>query len=171
MAAIADQAITGLTPMDMAESVIYEVQPSVARFALARLLGPLYALPIPLGLIVGVLTAPLPLVLFFINVLRRYVVTSQRVLIQHTLTRDVLQSVKLAEVAQIRVTWQPGQQFYRAADLQLYDSGGSLILRLPGVPNPEAFRRRLAEAREALVQVHACLDKQQSSSGGDPSHS
>ncbi len=157
MVAIAEQAITGLTSMEESETVIYEQQPSVAKFAIARLLGPLYALAIPFGFIVGLLTFPIPIVLFFVNVLSRYVVSSQRVLIRHTLTRKVYAEVKLTEVADARLSRRAGQEFYRAADIELVGSNGNVLLCLPAVPNPESFRRRVLEARDALVKVRRCL--------------
>ncbi|HID22960.1 MAG TPA: hypothetical protein EYP14_11250, partial [Planctomycetaceae bacterium] len=136
---------------------IYEAQPSVARFGIARALGPLYALPIPLGFIVGLFTFPIPIVLFFLNVLRRYVLTSQRVLIRHTLTRQVLAEVNLTEIGEARLVRRAGQEFYRAADIELVGSNGNLLLCLPAVPNPEPFRRRILEARDAIVKVRQCL--------------
>lgn len=159
MTALSEQPITGLTPPGAGEALIMEVQPSIARFAVARTLAPLYALRFPLGLLFGLLTLPVPLILFGVNVFRRYAVTAQRVLVRGTLSGRLEAEVALSEIEEVRLVQQRGQGYYRAADLELV-SAGRVRLRLDGVPNAESFRRRIVEARQTMAQLRPLLSRQ-----------
>jgi hypothetical protein len=154
MSAISQEAVAGLWPVDLGEANITEVWPSICANPIGRVLGKLYALPIPLGLVFAIATMPVALALWAMNRLRRYSLTTQHVGMRKGLGTKAGEQVSLAELEDVRIVARPGQAFYRAADLELI-SGGRVALTLPGVPNPETFRHNILVARDALQQVSA----------------
>ena len=67
----------------------------------------------------------------------------------------MLKQVSLNEIDDIAIAQDPGQVFYRAADLQLLNAAGEVILRLEGIPFPETFRNLILETRDARRQTDA----------------
>ena len=164
MSQISKEAVAGVWPVDLGEAHITQTFPSISASALGRLLGSLYSLPQPIGFFMHIVTLPLPIMLavvqFLFSGFRRYQVTSKRVRVRRgTRDKDGPQ-VLLSELDEVRPVVRAGQSFYRAADLQLI-SGGQVALTLSGVPNSEAFRQNIIEARDALVQVKECRDAQE----------
>ena len=155
MSQISKEAVAGVWPIELGEAPITEVWPSISALAPARMLAKLYALPFPLGLIFGILTLPIALTLFAVTLVWRYSLTTQYVRVRTGPRGKETQRVALAELQEVRINQQPGQEFYRAADLELVSAGGG-VLTLAGVPNPAAFRNNILQARDALLQVAAC---------------
>lgn len=156
------QAIAGVAPSAVHERLIMEVWPSIASTALGRQLGSLYSTPIRLGplhfsAVLGVLTAPIPILLYFLpnRLFRRYTLTNRRVIIRNGPQARDGESVALDDLTDARLVTLPGQSFYNAADLELV-CGDRVGLCLRGVPSPEPFRRAILKARDARVHVASC---------------
>ena len=155
MSQISKEAIAGVWPRQMGEAPITEVWPSICAFAPARMLAKLYGLPFPLGLFFAILTLPVSLGLFAVTLMWRYSLSTHYVRVRTGPRGKEAQRVALAELEEVRINQQSGQEFYRAADVELI-SGGRVVLTLSGVPNPAAFRHNILQARDALIQVDAC---------------
>lgn len=159
MSQISKEAVAGVWPTDLGEAHITQAFPSISASALGRFLGSLYSLPQPIGFLIHIVTLPVPIMLavamFLFSGFRRYQLTSTRVRIRRGTKDKDSPQVMLAELEEVRPVVRGGQSFYRAADLQLI-SGGQVALTLSGVPNAEAFRQNILEARNALVQVKQC---------------
>jgi hypothetical protein len=147
----------------MGEAHIAHTFPSISSTGLGRFLGSIYGLPYPLGFLIHLMTVPLPVLtaiaMYFTTGFRRFQLTSKRVRIRSGLKDREGPQADLAELEEVRVRQRAGQQFYRAADLELV-SQGKVILTLPGVPNAETFRRNILEASSALIQVRHCMKAQ-----------
>lgn len=157
---ISKEAVAGVWPVEYGEAHIIQTFPSISASGVGRMLGMAYGLPFPIGFLIHLATLPIPIglavVMFLFSGFRRYEVTSLRVRVRRGAGDRPGPEVKLDELDEVRVAPQPGQAFYRAANLELV-SHGQVALVLPGVPNPETFRQNILEARTALVQVRDCL--------------
>ena len=87
----------------------------------------------------------------------RYILTNRAVTIRASLGERKLAEIALSAIDRIEVSQYAGQEFYRAADLVFYDSGGSVLGRLAGVPQAEIFRQTIVDAREAKAQTEAAM--------------
>ena len=91
---------------------------------------------------------------------RRYVLTNRHLAVW-TMTLGVQRmlraQVPLAQLAEIVVAQQPGQDFFRAADLVILDAAGHRLARLEGVPQADVFRQIILEARDARGLVAQSL--------------
>jgi hypothetical protein len=168
MSQISNEAIAGVWPTELGEAHITQTFPSISASGLGRLLGSLYGLPIPIGLLIHLATLPVPIMLavamFLFSGMRRYQVTSTRVRVRRGIrAKEGGPQVMLEELDDVRLVVRPGQAFYRAADLELI-SHGQVALTLAGVPTAEAFQQNILEARHALVQVKECLAAQTTAS-------
>lgn len=160
MSEISKEAVAGVWPSELGEAPITEVWPSICALAPARWLAKLYELPFPLSLLFVFLTLPVTSVLFALTLLRRYSLSTQYIRLRTGLRGKEAQRVALTELEDVQIKQQPGQAFYRAADLELI-CGGRAVLTLAGVPNPAAFRNNILQARDALLQVAACRRTEQ----------
>ncbi|HUG91661.1 MAG TPA: PH domain-containing protein [Planctomycetaceae bacterium] len=91
---------------------------------------------------------------------RRYVLTNRHVAVWTMLLgvqRMLRAQVPLAQIADIEVDQQPGQEFYRAADLVVLDAAGNRLVRLEAVPRADVFRQIILEARDARRHVEHSL--------------
>ena len=158
------QAISGVSAG--VENVVMTVYPSIAATGIGRLLGCLYeSIPSRIcgiklsNLLFTLPTSPLALALYVETKVfgSRYVLTNRRVAVHAALTPRQLAEVALPAIDEIEVEQLDGQQFYHAADLVLYDAGGSVLGRLEAVPRAEIFRQTILEARDALTQTEAAL--------------
>ncbi len=147
-----------------AETPVMTIYPSIACTGLGRALGKLYeCMPMkvcgvklshwlfPLPTAPGALKAYLWIKLFG----QRYTITNRSVQVWKSLGNRLEAKVDLAEIDDIAIAQDSGQVFYRAADLQLLDSAGDVLLQLRGVPNPDVFRNTILEARDARRQTDA----------------
>ena len=165
MSQISKEAIAGVWPTDLGEAHITQTFPSISATAMGRRLGSLYSLRFPIGFLIHLATLPLPILLaitmFVFSGFRRYQLTSKRVRIRRGFRDNEGEPLlTLEDLQDVRLLVRPGQAFYRAADLELI-SRGQVALTLPGVPNAEAFRQNILEARDALVQVRECRQSQE----------
>lgn len=143
-------------------------------------LGPRFSLlgvPLRPGWLLTLLTLPVSIALYFNKIVPRipfvlfglsnpwcvrYRLTTQRVVIEHPFDalsksrreRAVKQSCALSKFDSIDVQQQPGQQWYRAADL-VFLAESKEVLRLPAVPHAEAFRQACLKARQSSLGVSA----------------
>lgn len=161
MSALTDfrkQVVTGLVPPQMGEAMIRQVYPSVARFpgiaSLGRGLLRTYVLA-PLGWLV--MAGP-----YFAKVLPffacRYSLTNRRLMIRRGWTMAVSQEVPLQKINEVRIHEDANSPFFRAANLEIV-SDGQVVMRLPGVTGPEAFRQAILNASKAWGPVLAAAAK------------
>ena len=68
-----------------------------------------------------------------------------------------IREVSLADITGIELDQQPGQEFYRAADIRLLGKGGDALLTLGGIGRAEIFVRTIEKTRDARTQVEAAL--------------
>jgi Bacterial PH domain len=145
------QAVTGVVPPDVGEAMIREIRPTVlagggAIPGLARTFMKTIVLA-PVGwLLLGPLFAKK--LLPFIS--RRYTLTNRRLMIQHGLKPSPVQEVQLRDIDDVRLVDSSRDSFYRSGTLEVL-SGGKVVLTLPGVPEPEGFRRAIRSAVSAWV--------------------
>jgi len=158
------QAISGVSAG--VENDMMTVYPSIAATGVGRMLGRLYdCIPIRINgvklsnLLFPLPTAPLTLLLYIGGKLAgpRIVLTNRRVTVCSSLGERLLFGVALPEIDEIDVEQRDGQAFFRAADLVLYDAGGSVLGRLEGVPHAEIFRQTILEARDAQMSTADAL--------------
>lgn len=148
------------------QALIMAVYPSIAGTALGKLLGRLYeSLPARVfGIKLSHLLFPLPTAIIAIQVYAHlklfgevYALTNRTMQLRRSLGNRLIREVPLAEIAQVVIRQEPGQEFYPAADLYLLNKGGQTIMSLPGVLRADVFRQTILEARDARMQVESSL--------------
>jgi len=158
------QAISGVSASN--EAQIQTIYPSIAATSIGKGLGKLYnCIPISLGAFnVSDLLFPLPtspvavLVYFWLKVFGEvYVLTNRSMRRRSSLGNRLIQKVLLADIEDVVINQQAGQQFYPAADLQLLGKKGETLMVLAGVPRADVFRQSILEARDARKQTEASL--------------
>lgn len=163
--ATAPQAISGVSAGR--ETVMEDVFPSIAASGLGRFLGQLMdCIPVSInGIRVSqVLFAPLVAPLALVGYLQFkvtnsvYILTNRSIQIRKALSRNLVQSVALSDIADIAVQVAAGQQFYQAGDLQLLSAKGDVLMTLAGIPRPERFRHVILDAREARMRSDHSLE-------------
>jgi hypothetical protein len=145
------QAVTGVVPPELGEAMIREVRPTVLAGGagvpgLARMLMSSIVLA-PLG---WMLLAPLFAKKLLPFICPRYTLTNRRLMIQHGLKPAPVQAVELREIDDVRILETTRDAFYLSGTLEIV-SGGKVVLTLPGVPEPEGFRRAIRSAVSAWV--------------------
>jgi hypothetical protein len=145
------QAITGLVPPSVAEARIREARPTLlgiqpAGAALAKRLVRTVFLA-PLG---WMIQAPLFAMKFGPITTRRYTLTNRRLMVRQGWKGRVKQEVALAEIDDVHLDPGKVDNYYLSGDLEVL-SGGKVVLRLPGVPEPEGFRQAILNAVKAWV--------------------
>jgi hypothetical protein len=174
------QPIAGVAPPMLEEVTAMTVWPSVAATGYGRWWGRLYAnrfgvrlfgIPLTIGHLLALLSIPLILPIYFHMLVprlpfvvfgkvnrscRRYRLTNRRVVIEPGLGGPEFESVDLDRFDAIQIEVVAGQAWYHAGDLRLC-RGETEILRLPGVPRPEPFRRACLKAHKAYVSVAEVL--------------
>lgn len=148
------------------ETPVMTVYPSVACTALGRCLGKLYeSMPTKIcGIKLSHWLFPLPTcpgalkIYFYLKLFGvRYTLTNRSVQVWKSLGNQMLEQVALSDIDDIAIAQDPGQVFYNAADLQLLDHSGHVLLRLEGIPCPQVFRNTILEARDARRQTDESL--------------
>lgn len=159
-------AIAGVT--SVGEALIMTVYPSIASTALGRTLGSLYeCVPVKLcGIKLSHLLFTLPTIPVALSIYGhlkvfgvRYVLNRNSVQIVASLGTRLIQQVPLSSVVDVVVRQLPGQEFFPAADIELYDKAGNLLMSLPGVPRADVFAQTITEARDARLQVDSSLSR------------
>jgi hypothetical protein len=143
--------VTGLVPPSVGEARIREVRPTVAGIqpALASLAKSLVrsVILLPLG---WLLQAPLFAMKFGPITARRYCLTNRRLMVRHGLRGTPREEVALADIDDVLFDPEKVDPYYLSGDLGVV-SKGSVVLRLPGVPEPEGFRHAILNAVSAWV--------------------
>jgi Bacterial PH domain len=156
MSQISKEAVAGVWPIELGEAFITQTFPSISSTAFGRLLGRVYGLPFPVGFLIHIGTVLLPVLtalgMYVFTRFRRYRLTSLRVYVRRGIRGKDEVEVKLENLDDVRIVVRPGQEFYRAGDLELV-SRGEVALTLVGVPTAETFQHNILEARAAFVQV------------------
>ncbi len=145
------QAVTGVVPPEVGEAMIREVWPTVlARGAGAASLAHTLMRTVVLAPLGWFLLGPLFLLKFAPVICRRYTLTNRRLMIQKGWKPAPVQAVELREIDDVHVVDSTRDAFYLSATLEVL-SGGKVVLTLPGVPEPEGFRRAVRNAVSAWV--------------------
>jgi hypothetical protein len=161
--AVKPQAISGVSAGR--ETIIESVHPSVAATGLGQLIGRICdSIPIKIGgiklsyLLFALPLAPLGAAMYFlVKPMGQYILTNRSLQFRSTLGGQLKGQAGLLDIDNIAIRVQPGQQFYKAGDLEALNSRGEVILTLSGVPRPERFRQIILEARDARAQNDAAL--------------
>lgn len=144
------QPLAGLTPPAFGEARIRDAYPSVAaNFAVAtlgyRLTQTIFLAPVAWLVMAGA---------YFSKILpffaRRYSLTNRRLMIRSGWAGTPIAEAPLSEIDDIRIVTDANSNFFRAATLEAL-KGDKVILTLPGVPCPDAFRQAVLNARDAWV--------------------
>ena len=130
------------------ETRIREVWPSVARAPVIAGLGKM--------LTKTIILAPLAWLVmggtYFLKVLPifaiRYKLTDKRIAIVRGWSAQVGQAVPLADIDDVQLDPATVDHFFRSADLKII-SGGNVAMTLTAVPDAEAFRHAILDARNA----------------------
>ena len=178
-----NQPIAGVAPAEVREVTAMIVWPSMAAlrvgpFRIGQFLGwvyqwglgfrePFFGVPIRLGWILAIVTAPLVVPLYFLMRLPRfplivigfrnwfcwqYRLTNRRLIVEHPFGGGEIKSISLDRFDTIEKEIHWGQSWYPAGDLVLY-SGQVETFRIEAVPRPETFRQTLLKARTSYVGV------------------
>jgi Bacterial PH domain len=145
---VGQQVATGVVPPQLGEAVIREVWPSVTIVPAAASLGG--------KLIRSIFLAPLGWLLllpvYFLKVMpfiaRRYTLTNRRLMIRRGIKPASTLEVALGDIDDARLVDSSIDTFFRSGTLEIM-SNGKVALTLPAVPDPEAFRRAILDARIA----------------------
>lgn len=157
------QAISGVSPQF--ESVVEEMYPSIACTGLGDFLNRLYeCVPVKIwgvkaSNILALPTAPIGIALYLgLKVFgSRYTVTNRAVNRVTALGVRMLESVPLAQIAQVSIDPDSRQSFYRTADVRLTNAAGDTLMLMRGIPYPERFQQVILETRDARGLVASSL--------------
>ncbi len=161
--------IDGVTPAELTEVPCKVVWPTIGATALGRLVGRLAAIRLgwgeffTLGKLLALATLPLSLLVFCWQLTpygcRRYMLTNRRIIIRKGLMAVDQRWISFDDFDTIDIEVLPGQQWLHAGDLVLR-RGGVEVLRLAGIPRPEAVRQVCLNMRSALVSVRSVVERQ-----------
>lgn len=159
MPALADQAVTGVTPPQLGEAIIRDVWPSVAAHsgpaALARATYKTIILA-PIGWFV---LAPfyfaklLAIVPGLSGLATRYRLTNRRLMTCKGLKAVPDKEVPLDRIKDVKLVTDANSEFFVAGRLDVLDANGQTILTLPGVREPESVRHAILQAVAAWGPV------------------
>jgi hypothetical protein len=143
--------VTGVVPPSLGEARIREVRPTVAGVqpALAGLAKKLVQTVVlaPLG---WLLQGPLFAMKFGPITSKLYTLTNRRLMIRHGLKGTPREQVELKDIDDVRFDPNRVDRYYLSGDLEVM-SGGKVVLKLSGVPEPEGFRHAILNAVKAWV--------------------
>ncbi len=163
---MATQKPPAIAGVSSGQTLIMAVYPSIAAAAMGKLLGRLYeSIPVRIfgvkfsHLLFCLPTAGLALGGYFILKIfgEVYALTNRTLQLRRSLGNQLIREIKLADINQVVVRQEPGQEFYPAADIYLLNKAGETMMTLPGVPRADVFRQTIIEACAALNQVAASL--------------
>jgi hypothetical protein len=181
------QPIAGVAPPQIKEVTTMVVWPSMASLhigpvRIGQLLGaiyswqlgfqePIFGVPIRIGWILAILTAPLTVPLYLLMRLPRfplvwigftnwfcwhYRLTNRRLIQEHPFGGEI-KSITLDRFDSIQTQAHWGQAWYHAGDLVFYQ-GETETFRIEAVPRPETFRQTLLKAQTSYVGVQKALE-------------
>ncbi|MEW4453148.1 PH domain-containing protein [Bremerella sp. JC817] len=148
------QAIPGLTLSSENESTALIVWPSVSATSWGQFLGRLYDIKtgIPVfnvGNLMVLASIPVAIPLYLWNVLpvvgTRYRITNRHINVERGVSGVVERQIALDEFDRMEIDEQPGQAWFRSADLIFYLKDEE-VFRLAGVPYPKVFRASCQKA-------------------------
>src|SRR5215471_9486972 len=136
------------TVTDLPERRIRIVWPTVARVPACSSIGKMLNNTIVLAPLGWLLMSGLYFskVLPFVGV--RYALTDKKVAILRGWKGSISQAVALGDIDDVKLDPASVDQFFRSADLQII-SGGKVEMTLKAVPDAEAFRHAILDARNA----------------------
>jgi hypothetical protein len=158
------QVITGVVPPQAGEAMIRELFPSVAAHPGAAGLGKKIT-EVAGKLARTVVLLPVALIIvsagwlvmsfaYFSKVMpflaRRYTLTNRRLMIRRGLKPKPALEVALGDIDEVRIQKDANSEFFMSGTLEIV-SKGQVVLKLPGVPGPEAFRHAIINACKAWV--------------------
>lgn len=164
MSTVVASPIAGVTPNR--ETLIEEVWPSIAAGGVGRWIGQVCnSIPAKInGVRISQLLFALPLAglgaLLYLGTKftgQRYSLTNRSLRIRSSIGDRLFSQVKLSDVADIAIVVRPGQEFHNAADLEIKNDRGDVIMTLAGVVCPDRFRQVILDAREARLRSDASL--------------
>jgi hypothetical protein len=144
------QAVTGVVPPDVGEARIREAWPSVASAPAIASLGEKLTRTIILAPLAWLIMAAVYFGKLLPIAARRYTLTNRRLMIRRGWQGIPTHEVPLAKIDDVRVVYDAHSNFFRAGTLEIVE-GGNVALKLPGIPEPEAFRIAILNARNAWV--------------------
>jgi len=158
------------TPIpEPAEKTSKVVWPTIGATRCGRFVGRLCAVRLGLGgfftvgKLMAVATIPISLGVFawqlLPGVMRRYCLTSRRVVVQKGLTRVEERSIGLDEFETIEIRVLRGHEWLRTGDL-IFVRSGQEVFQLSGVPRPQVFREICRKQRSTLLAVRHALGRQ-----------
>ena len=143
------QAVAGLMPPQLAETMIREAWPSMPGVVpgLARLAAALIRTVFlaPLG---WLLLGPLFLKKFMPFLCKRYTLTNRSLMVRRGWKPACVHMIALQNIDDVRVAPDSYNAFYRCGDLEVV-SKGHAVMKLAGVPEAESFRRAILNAVKA----------------------
>jgi hypothetical protein len=181
------QAIAGVSPAELEEVTVMEVWPSIAKFALGRLLGRanniqagIYIFRV--GNLMALLGIPFALVLYFFRLAPSffgspmhggfYRLTNRRVI---QLRNEIgfsggsawpafrfgaeVKSVELDRFDHVEIERKPGHEWFDAGDL-VFRREGVETFRLEAVSRPESFRATCEKSCASFVGVKQALARE-----------
>lgn len=140
--------------------------PSIGHTVIGGILGSIYeSIPVKLWgvklshLLFVLPSAPFAILGYAITKVfgERFVLTNRSIQRWASIGRRQIQSVALADIAEIAIETTPGMTFYKCGNLHLQDAKGKPLMVLKGVSRPEVFRETLLKSRESRTQVEASL--------------
>ena len=160
------QAITGVSAGTEAEVMVKF--PSVSSQAPGRLIGKLLEccpVRIPLlgvkisHIVFGPLCAPMGAIGYFVTKVfgEKYVLTNHAIRKWKFIGSRMLSQVDLADIADIAIFQQSGQEFFKAADLHLLNANGDVLMRIEGIPRAEVFRDNILTTRDSRLETQSSL--------------
>ena len=115
------------------------------------------------GKLLAVATLPLSLLVYFWQLTpygcRRYMLTNRRIIIRKGLMAVDQRWIGFEDFDTVDIDVLPGQAWLHAGDLVLR-RGGVEVLRLAGIPRPEAVRQVCLNMRTALLSVRNVVERQ-----------
>jgi hypothetical protein len=159
-----NQVITGVVPPETDEAMIRELWPSVAAHPAAAGLGKKISavaaklartvVLLPVALVIAPVAWLIMFPAYFGKILpfvaKRYTLTNRRLMIRRGLKPKPSREVALADIDEVRIHKDANSEFFMAGTLEVL-SKGQVVLQLPGVPGPEAFRHSIIDACKAWV--------------------
>ncbi len=164
-----NQPISGVTPAELTEVPCKVVWPTIGATSLGRLVGRLASVRLgwgeffTLGKLLALATLPLSLAVFGWQLTpygcRRYMLTNRRIIIRKGLMAVDQRWISFDDFDTIDIEVLPGQEWLHAGDL-VCRHGDVEVLRLAGIPRPEAVRQVCLNMRSALLSVRNVAERQ-----------
>jgi hypothetical protein len=144
------QAVTGVVPPDVREAMIRESWPSVASAPAVAALGITLTRTIVLAPLAWLLMSGVYFGKLLPFMACRYTLTNRRLMIRKGWKGVPAHEVPLSRIDDVRVVHDAHSDFFRAGNLEILE-GNSVVMKLPGTPEADAFRIAILNARNAWV--------------------